>query len=144
MKVAKGRVVVRTDCIYDRMQHGAKAWGSPHSFPVDSDEEAYDRTIKVSPDWQIVDTSWVTSPSLLWLHNVPEPLNVNPTPEQAKAAEALVIEVTISGHRTPLADFLLRPGRDMHVEPTRPLLVRCSAGTARMRIIAVPSNERAA
>lgn len=127
----------------------------PHSFlhktskPLTTDEQAYTRKLKVTQEWQPIDTGWLTSLSLLLITNEEGKHTTQPTEEEKLAISQRVLEVGINvedGYPLsvacpgPTPVFLIGPGDSFSASPydCSSLYLRCQSGVAKVTVNAFP------
>lgn len=102
------------------------------------------RRLTVGPEWQPLDTGWVKEPGLILITNeegLPKHVQVNPTPAEAAAAEARVVEVALRTEQpVPFARVPFRGECLMFTPiPGREYLLRCVAREAKVVVLCYPS-----
>ena len=111
---------------------------------LESEEQAYNRKIRIGSGWQSLDCGWVEDAAQLVISNEEgKHLQAYPTEEEQAAIAAKVIEVSFEclppGHSPPCMWEIL-PGQTMRGRPSnvKQILVRCRSGVARAIVFAIP------
>lgn len=115
---------------------------------VQSDDDPYQRTCKLSQDWQPLDLGgYLDKVGMLCFYNEPNRRATIPTAEQKAEDEARVVEMGIAAGGdgeegvevvVPFAQVL--PGESGRIHPScaRRLRLRCRQGKARCVVLALP------
>jgi len=91
--------------------------------------------MKVTEEWQPLDTGWIDSPSLIRIENLEGVFQQRiPTVEQRTVAAEKVVEVGRDG----VAYALVRPTCVERIVPATVLCVRCRRGEASILVTAYP------
>lgn len=108
---------------------------------LQSDEERYQRTMKVNEGWTQLDCGWVSAASVLIIKNEEGVFRlVNPTPEEEAEAALRVLEVglQIGTYVEPLDEIHPQESiRRCPVDLSR-LVMRCRHGAAKFRLTLIP------
>lgn len=146
--VAKPRVTI-VSTVYHQVpgDNGSSSPPARYSCWLESSEDAYDRTVRVGPEWTPLDLGWVGDfASVLSLTNVTKrPPGRIPTETELAEEEARVLliglEVAI-GDQTVVLDFCeLRKGETMMLHPVNlgAYRVRASSGECKCSVFLVPA-----
>ena len=146
MAEIKSRVTV-VETVYHRSP-GAPPVGveSRFSQDLDSDEQVYERRLKATKEWQLLDCGWVEDPLMLLIINEEgKRLQVNPTDEEREDTAKRVLQIAyviivlgeVGGEGIP---YLVPPGTSTRLYPStiEGLHVRCQSGTAQFTLYAYP------
>lgn len=114
---------------------------SVFSRTLDSEEEHYQRTVKVNDGWTKLDCGWVSAASVLILRNEEGVFrHTNPTPEEEAEVALRVVELGLQiGAYVETTDEV-RPQESIRrcpVDLSR-LMVRCRHGAAKLRLTLIP------
>lgn len=141
------RVTVTGQAVYQSDSGDPTAVGKPFSYACVTDDPPCVRPgFKVGGEWVPVTGLWVETVGLLVISNDGPPRRgVNPTPDEAKADSAAVVEVGVvpPGGNEPTVFSSVHPGQSIRVEPADACLddyrLRCRSGTARVTLAAFPA-----
>lgn len=105
---------------------------------LNSEEQPYNRNLKLTETWTRLDMGWLGDAGLLVIHNVPERLQTQPTDKERLAMANKVIELT---YDTANPEWVILPGESLRAHPTRAkdLFIRCRSGECRAYINVIPS-----
>lgn len=134
--------------VVEQLYHEAPDHPTPHghqfSRRLETDEQAYSRTLKVGPDWRPLDCGWVRKVGMLLLVNAEGRFRtVQPTEGERAEAAGRVVEVAflsaLGGDLQPA--LLLRPGESQRYEPADAgaIRLRCRGGMARVLLTLIPA-----
>ena len=116
-----------------------------------TDEQPYQRKLKVGPKWTRLDTGWLTECSLVSITNLEGKFTQRiPTQEERDAASARIVEIAFlpPSEYCPDKELLIRhgpsilipSGEERNFTPVRltSVYVRCEAGEAKCSLIVYP------
>jgi len=104
---------------------------------LDSDEQLYTRRLKLSTEWELLDTGWVHKPSTIVLRNEEGKFTqVKPTDEERAEATKHVVEVRVGDEGE--AQWYVPCGESFRGSPSRPVYVRSRVPHTRATIWAIP------
>lgn len=114
------------------------SWHTNGSRLVTEPEQAYQRRIKVGPDWTTLDLGWIAAPGMILIrHERPRYPVVLPSQEQRAEDEARMILVRSSpqeaGWRVPVGESF----RGSPVDPSQ-LEIRCDSGETFITFVILP------
>lgn len=111
---------------------------------LETDEQPYQRKLKVGPEWQHLDCGWLegNGTSLLVLVNEEgKHLTVVPSEQQKTALALRVVDVGVFSQGLLATVAVLRPGLSLRFEPAdaKALRLRSRSGEARVTLTLFPS-----
>ena len=110
---------------------------------LDSEEQAYQRTLVLTEEWKQLEVGWLSDDGIarLVIKNDEGRFLTTPTEEEKQAMAERVVEVGISQVYGYRAYFRIRPGEDLQSEPTNAsnLYLRSTKGKVRCTITAIPN-----
>lgn len=129
------RITVITNVHYEHDGEQPVTIPLSYSKLLSTGEDTYSRRIIASEEFVAIDYGFVgdTGVSLLLVESlVGKDRQVNPTPAEAEAEAAKVVELSCG--------ILVPPGehRIIHVADFSELKIRCQSGTARVRVTSIP------
>jgi hypothetical protein len=113
---------------------------------VNSEEQPYVRTrLKVSEEWQSLDTGWLKKSSMVIVENLPEVRQTIPTPEQLKAAKGKVLEIAVTDDAVVIPLCHVQVGESVRLVPpygkTDRFRLRCLSGATSITVTAFPGDQ---
>lgn len=102
--------------------------------PVKGVEQPVRRRFEVGEEWQPLDAAWLDAASICVIaNNAGRGLQTIPTPEEAAAIDATVVEIGVQTRDSVWPVALLRPGARLPIEFYNVKLVRlrCRRGSAK-------------
>ena len=150
-QVKRGRVVVAETVYHQYGDAQPTAVEKPFSYAVSSDEEPYRRTLKVTQEWQQLDTGWLDAstvarlPDMICLFHEPEVFSSKPTSEQLRQAVERVVLLRFAYEKeivgcTSDADMELPSGRScrLFLRLRRNLYLCCLGGECKVALTVFP------
>jgi hypothetical protein len=142
---APARLTVTETVYYQYGQDQPVQASAQFGRTLDTEEQAYQRKVTVGEDWKPLDVGWAGPvPAMLVVANdehryVPPTI---PTPEEAAALEAKVVEVGVTPPNGAVVGFArVRPRETCRFEPSARVVVRCPAGRCRVVVFAAPGGR---
>jgi hypothetical protein len=121
-------------------------FGAQWSRRIATDEQPYQRRMKVGPEWKPIDRGWITNCELLLIENNEGRFTqTNPSDEERKAAASKVVEV---GLLMPIGAVMafarIKPGESCRFQPCDLdfIMIRCRQ-EASITITLIPGNSAA-
>lgn len=156
--IKHSRVSVVESVYYQAVGEQPTPYLHKFSRTLASDEQPYQRRVKVGELWAPLDTGWITQPGMLILANPAHIFQRQPSAEELLTASANVIEVGVAPQepepittRTQWSEprpgarvivfSLIRPGESVRLSPPNKaqFFVRCLASEIKAVITALPS-----
>lgn len=112
-----------------------------YTRPLASEEQPYARSLKVGPEWVLLDCGWVREAALVVLENLEGTrLQKVPTEEERVSIDSRVVEISFS-RQDPSPALTVRPGGGCQFEPTEltSIRVRCRDGVAKCSLLIIPA-----
>ena len=136
LQQVKSRLVVVENVYYQSPDQQPVSLENGFSKWLDSDEQPYNRQVKVTAEWQVLDLGWVKDCGMLVISNPLERRQVNPTSEQRAEELGRVLEVGIDSR---VRHIDVCPGESSRFQPTctTNVYIRCSVPT-KITITAFP------
>lgn len=108
--------------------------------PLLSDEQVYQRKFKVGSDkWQLIDTGWVTTPSMVIISN-DEGRNLQAIPDEleSKAIKSRIVKL---GFGVSSGVMIIPPGESIRFCPSdsKEVVLRCEYQSAKCTITVFPN-----
>lgn len=123
------RVVVRGDFVHCPDGLEMKGWSNPHSYLIQSREQAYERFLDVDEEWRPVSFGWILEPSLVYVKNMDD--------TTGDGGRGVDLAYDVMDQFSEIA--VVRPGRDCRFEPVRfNLFARSRRGSVRVQVVALP------
>lgn len=135
--VLKSRMTV-VDSVYFQPPHEeATVTDCRFSCELESDEQPYQRQMKVGETWQPLDRGWLDSAAMLVVRNDEGRFTQEQPTREDRAKAAAKVVVLAFGDRPAV---LVRPGRSARFEPNllEEITLRCESGTARVTVTLIP------
>ncbi len=141
MSAIPQKIVVKETTYWQSRGSNPQSVSASFSRLVNSEEQPYIRTrLKVSEEWQPLDTGWLKGTSMVIVENLPEVRQTIPTPEQIKAAKAKILEVGTSD--SVFCHVLV--GESIRISPpygnVNGLRMRCLSGITSVTVTALPGE----
>lgn len=125
------------------------SWGATR-FQVmcDSEEEPYDRTVKVATEWQLIDFGWTeeegsTGCGFVLIYNPGrQATGFRQSAQEMEELSSRMLEVGLRGGDGHIKEFsFIPPGADIRLFPlaTDHFYIRCTGGPHKYKIFAVPA-----
>lgn len=142
---AKDRISVVERIIYQALTVGEQPYAVEHTFYRDlvtSDEQVYERKLKVGEEWQPLDLGWGKDwerIGLVYVENLEGQFKqLQPTEEEQAEANAKVLELSYDGVSDEA--WLVPPKETFRGYPAEPgrLMIRCQSGMARIMVRIFP------
>lgn len=114
-----------------------------YARPLQSDEQVYERSLKIGKSWQKIDSGWLDRVSLLVISNKEgEQQFTQPTREEVSQLATKTIEIGVQwpNEASPTSLFIVRPGMVFQVEPNNlgVLYLRSERGPTKCSITLFP------
>lgn len=139
-RAMKARVTLRELAVHQNPGEQARSLSpSPNSLLLETLEDPYDRTIRVTPQWIPLDFGWLVDPALVWIENTEYGKFMRiPTPEERAELASKIAEIAVEHNGIAVVFSQLRPGWSLRVPPMGKWLIRSLNGTIRCKITACP------
>ncbi len=140
-QVLKSRVTVVETVYHQHAGESATSIESRFARNLETQEQLYQRRLKIGKSWTPLDCGWLEEVSMLVIHNEEgQNLLVHPTPEEKEKTNAKVIEVSHTPNPNNNTSWIIPPGESMRACPAsiRDLYLRCRCGEARVTLNAIP------
>ena len=115
------------------------------SRELETNEQVYERRLKVGEEWQPLDCGWLgDNVGMLSIHNHEgESLQVNPTDEEQESISKRIVELAydyVDMSEYDYGSWLVPPGESFRGYPRSPkeLRIRCQSGTAWITLYLYP------
>lgn len=123
------------------------SWGqSRYQVMCESEEEPYDRTIRVSTEWVEIDFGWTeeegsTGCGFVLIYNPgKQGTGFRQSPEEVEELSSKTLQIGLRGHDGTIKEFsFVPPGADVRLFPleTDSFFIRCPGGPHNYKIFAV-------
>lgn len=138
----KTRITIVNSAYFQPVDGDPKLFDRKWSQALTTDEEPYQRKMKVGEEWQPLESGWLNGEaSLLVIQNLKPRFDHNLSEAELKEVEEKAVELgsaLYTDQKSVQVFSTVSVGRDVQIEPIGRLMIRCAKGEAQVQYTFYP------